>query len=315
MKPSSSIIQQSLLLLSIALVFSLIPNQLFAQQKTPPRDTSFGIWTTYLKEKKYRPYIKIAEPDTTAGIVIKKDIVFWNNKGRELLLDIYYPKNTTTKHPAVLMIFGGGWRSGDKSHNTAMAIELAKRGYVAVSAEYRLSPEAQYPAAVNDLQDAIRWMRANAKMYSIDSSKIATLGCSAGGQLASLLGALNSPANAKVQAVVNIDGVLAFHHPESAEGAVAAQWLNGTYEENPENWEQASALTHANENTPPMLFINSSIPRFHSGRDDMIKKLSSFGIYTEVHTFEDSPHPFWFFNPWFQPTIEYTASFLQKVFK
>lgn len=313
MKSKSPILQRTLLLSVFFLFF--IPIHLFSQQETPVRDTSFGIWTTYLKEKKSRPFIKIAEPDTTAAINIKKDIVFWNSDGRELLLDIYYPKNTTTNLPAVLMIFGGGWRSGDKSHNTAMAIELAKKGFVAVSAEYRLSPEAQYPAAVNDLQEAIRWMRTNAQTYSIDPTKIATLGCSAGGQLASLLGALNAQEYYKVQAAVNIDGLLAFHHPESAEGVVAAQWLKGTYEENPENWEQASALTHASENTPPMLFINSSIPRFHSGRDDMIKELSSFGIYTEVHTFDDSPHPFWFFDPWFQPTIEYTVSFLQKVFK
>jgi len=286
-----------------------------AQQEVASRDTSFGIWTSYLKEKKHRPYIKIAWPDSTANVTIEKNIVYRDSNERELLLDIYYPQNTNIEHPAVLMIFGGGWRSGDKTHNTAMAIELAKNGYVAVSAEYRLSTEAQYPAAVNDLQNAIRWMRTHAFQYAIDTSKIATMGCSAGGQLAALVGTLYTSNDTKIHAVVNIDGLLAFHHPESAEGAIAAQWLNGTYEENPKNWEEASALTHASENTPPMLFINSSLPRFHSGRDDMIKKLSSYGIYTEVHTFNDSPHPFWFFNPWFQPTMNYIINFLQKVFK
>lgn len=123
-----------------------------------------------------------------------------------------------------------------------MAAALAKHGYVAVSAEYRLSLEAAYPAAVYDLKAAVRWMRANAKQYGIDTEKIAALGCSAGGQLAALLGITNgnhhfedsldnANLSSDVQAVVDIDGTLAFHHPESAEGKAASQWLGGTYEE------------------------------------------------------------------------------------
>jgi acetyl esterase/lipase len=118
-----------------------------------------------------------------------------------------------------------------------------------------------------------------------------------------------------VQAIIDIDGILAFHHPESAEGKVAAEWLGGTYEEKPGVWQDASALTHVSKNTPPCLFINSSNPRFHAGRDDMIKKLNDFGIYSEVHTFPDTPHPFWFFHPWFDPTVKYIVDFLDKVFK
>ena len=68
-------------------------------------------------------------------------------------------------------------------------------------------------------------------------------------------------------------------------------------------------------NKPPALFINSSMPRFHAGRDDMIKILEENNIYSEVHTLEGSPHSFWLLEPWFQPTLDYTVSFLNKVFK
>jgi hypothetical protein len=62
------------------------------------------------------------------------------------------------------------------------------------------------------------------------------------------------------------------------------------------------------------MFINSSIPRFHAGRNDMIKKLDQYGIYSEVQEFPDTPHPFWFFQPWFNPMMDFTITFLNKVF-
>jgi acetyl esterase/lipase len=226
----------------------------------------------------------------------------------------------------VLLIVGGGWRSGDRTHNYAMCIALAKAGYVALSADYRLSPESPYPAAVYDLKAAIRWMRGHAKAYGIDTGKITVLGCSAGGQLAALLGTTNgnihyedwagdTAHSAAVQAVIDIDGTLAFHHPESAEGTVAAQWLGGTYEQRPEVWAEAAPLEHVDSNTAAFLFINSSIPRFHAGRDDMIRKMDSLHIYSEVHTLDDTPHPFWFFNPWFEPMMNFITGFLEKRFK
>lgn len=291
-----------------------------------PRDTSFNIPATFIKEKKKRPYITVADPVIPKNVVVERDVVFRSVGERTLALDIFYPKQTRKRKPAVLLIFGGGWKSGDKSHNHAMAAALARNGYVAVSAAYRLSPEIQYPAAVYDLKAAVRWMRAHAKRYGIDTGKIAALGCSAGGQLAALLGTTNYNArfedtvgntgySAAVQAVVDIDGTLAFHHPESVEGKVAAEWLGGTYEEKPEIWTEAAPLEHVDSNTCPFLFINSSIPRFHAGRDDMIRKMDALHIYSEIHTLEDTPHPFWFFNPWFEPMMGYITGFLNKQFK
>jgi len=293
-------------------------------QLTIPRDTSFTVRATYEKEKKKRPYIEIANPVLSPSVGSETDIHFKEINGHSLVLDVFYPKQTGRLNPAVLLIFGGGWRSGDKSQNHAMAIELAAQGYIAVSAEYRLSLEAPYPAAVADLKDALRWMRKHASAYGIDTSQIAVMGCSAGGQLAALLGTTSKTiglggeridtAGASVQAIINIDGTLAFHHPESAEGAVAAQWLGGTYAERPDNWENAAPLNHVDLYTAPVLFINSSIPRFHAGRDDMIRKLDSLGIYSEVHTLADTPHPFWFFHPWFRPMMQQITGFLKKVF-
>lgn len=311
----------------VLLLFIIVASYSAGAQPLAKKDTSFTIYSSYAKEKKKYPQIQIPSYEVPTGVVVKKDIVYCSLGERQLLTDVYAPVIKARKgYPAVLLIFGGGWKSGNKDHWISFAQQLAAKGYVAVAVEYRLSPEAKYPAAVYDLKAAIRWMRENAKKYNIDKKRIASLGVSAGGQLASLLGTTNDNKlfdggkcnkrkSGKVQAVVNIDGVLAFRHPESSEGAVAAEWLGGTYDQQPETWQEASPLNHVDKHAAPVVFINSSNPRFHAGRNDMIHRLDSLGIYSEVHEFPATPHTFWFFHPWFNDVLQYTVAFLEKVLK
>ncbi len=310
---------------TLALILFVVYN-LTAQQECP-RDTSYNITSAYLKIKKKYPKVTPIQPAKIRGVKEKKNIVY-ANVGRDITLDVFYPKKRLKKgHPGVLLIYGGGWSSGEKANQIPMAQKLAAAGYLAVVADYRLSPEARYPAAVHDLKAAIRWMRANADQYNLDQTKIVVLGCSAGAQLSTLLGATGdleklegnvgvTDQSSKVQAIVNIDGIVSFIHPEaSSEGEYAAKWLGGYKSEVPQIWKEASPLEYANGSTPPTLFINSSQPRFHAGRDDMIQILNANKIYNEVHTLEGSPHSFWLVHPWFVPTFELTRDFLDKVLK
>lgn len=301
---------------------------------TGGRDTSFTVGKSYLQEKKHHPDITLADATMPAGVHLSRNIPYSTPAaGRKLLLDVYSPPATFGKRlPAILMVHGGGWRSGDRSHNNTLAGQLAAKGFVAIPVEYRLSTEALYPAAVHDVKAAIRWMRANAKKYGIDPNRIAVLGFSAGGQLAALVGSThqnptfegtggNARFSSEVQAIVDIDGVLAFIHPESGEGddtrstSAATYWFGYSKSQRPALWQEASALNHIDTHTPPMLFINSSVGRMHAGRDDLILKLNQFGTYSEVHTFSEAPHTFMFFNPWFEPTLSYITNFLKKVWK
>jgi acetyl esterase/lipase len=231
-----------------------------------------------------------------------------------LHLDAFY-KKSKQQHPAVVLVHGGGWKSGNKSQMEAIAIAMAAKGYSCFTIEYRLSLEAIYPAAVQDIKEAIQFIRKNANLYNVDETKVALVGCSSGGQLAALIGTTNTIPGTAVQAIIDMDGILAFKHPESEEGKEASLWLGGDYESKPEIWEEASALTHVNSKTPPILFINSDKPRFHAGRDDMIAILNQFTIYNEVITIPNAPHSFWFYDPWFSSIIDYSAQFLDKVFK
>lgn len=288
-------------------------------------DTSYTVKSTYDKLIKKYPFITIVKEKKDKNVNQFNDLVYNKIADRELHLDAYF-YTEKKKNPAVIMIHGGGWRSGNKSHMQVMAQEIASKGFSCFPIEYRLSLEAKYPNAIFDVKNAIKFIKDNAKKFNVDPNKIVVLGCSAGGQMAALIGTTNndvtfedpkfkSKSSSKVNAIINIDGILAFKHPESQEGEMASFWLQGSYEENPENWNNASALSHTDKNTPPVLFINSSFDRFHAGRDDMIAILNQNKIYSEVKTIKDSPHSFWFFQPWFDEMIGCTVQFLDKIFK
>jgi acetyl esterase/lipase len=95
---------------------------------------------------------------------------------------------------------------------------------------------------------------------------------------------------------------------------MAGQWLGGSREENWKNWKEASPLEYAGPKTPPFLFVNCTIPRFHAGRDDLFKILDRSGIYHETHTIPNSTHSFWLVHPWFEETLGYSVGFLRRVF-
>lgn len=294
-------------------------------QSNFPIDSSYTPKSVYDKVKKDHPQVSLVASRKYGNVNQKKEIVYKKIKDRELHLDAFFPKNKK-QNPAIVIIHGGGWRSGNKSQMETFAMEMASKNYSCFNIEFRLSLEAAYPAAIFDVKNAIQHIKKNARKFNVDTTKIAVLGCSSGAQMAALIGTTNGKTafedsnknvknSSKVNAIVNIDGILAFKHPESAEGKVAGQWLGGSYEEIPTIWEQASPLNNTDAKTPPILFINSSIPRFHAGRDDMIAILNKNGIYNEIQTIPNSPHSFWFLNPWFDETVNYTTQFLDKVFK
>ncbi|MEX1381761.1 alpha/beta hydrolase fold domain-containing protein [Lutibacter sp.] len=303
------------------IVFILVSSIIFSQEIIPV-DTSYTVHRSFEKYKKNFPQIEIVNPQLCQNVIKKREIIYKEIGERKLHLDAFYNKSEQLK-PAVILVHGGGWKSGNKSHMEPLAQKIASKGYACFTVEYRLSIEAIFPEGIYDIKRAIQFIKANASEFYIDTKKVAVLGCSSGGQMAALIGTTNNNSvfeetensynqSSAVQAIIDLDGVLAFKHPESKEDVVAGLWLGGSYEEIPEIWKDASALTHTNENTPPILFIGSQYPRFLAGRDDMIKILDQYGIYSQVESIEKSPHTFWLFHPWFDKTVEYITNFLSK---
>ena len=318
--------------LLIAMIFVQNSTAQYLKGITHVKDTSFTNASAFKKTLKYFSQTTKVPEMHFDFVQQKKDVVYQRYGKRKMKLDVFYDKRSEKKQTAVIIIHGGGWRSGNREQHHQMAQKLAGLGYVCFTPEYRLSTEALFPAAIYDIKAAIRWVRENAVKYNVNPNQIVALGFSAGGELAAFMGTTGnmplfegvvtrSDSNSQVNAVIDIDGTLSFVHPESSEGddskniSAGTYWFGYSRKENLKLWETASPLSYANDKTPPTLFINSSIARMHAGRDDYRKILTENGIYSEVHEFENSPHSFCLFNPWFEPTIQYIDNFLTHIFK
>jgi acetyl esterase/lipase len=132
--------------------------------------------------------------------------------GYDGTLDVYEPTSDPARanRPAILAIHGGAWRGGDKAWGAQFAEELCPRGYVVFSVNYRRAgrPNGTWPAQIEDVQRALRYVRANARRFRIDPDRVASLGMSAGGHLATMVALRDDPAgpDGRVKVAVNLDG-------------------------------------------------------------------------------------------------------------
>lgn len=300
-----------------------------------PCDTTFNVPRVYRQIHKDFPYAVPLADSVPAGVKAYRNMVYTQLGDtpfgpRDLRVDLFTPEKPG-QYPALIMVHGGGWRAGEKSLQVPMAQRIAARGFVTVAVEYQLSLEARYPAAIYNIKAAIRWMRANAILFNIDTTRIAISGCSAGGQLAMLVGMTNgvqqfegsmgnTDHSSAVQSIIDIDGVIDFMAPTSLNlnrkpDSPDIFWLEGSFLERPDRWKEASSIFWANEKSVPVLFLNSGYSRFHAGQDELIGMMNEWGIYHEVHKFDYKIHPFWLFSPWAEQTIDYMVAFLQKTMK
>jgi beta-xylosidase/acetyl esterase/lipase len=273
--------------------------------------------TTYKKLVRDYPFIRIASADAPAPVQVREDIVYARRGELPLALDLYLPAAGAAPAPLVLLVHGGGWASGERSNMAPLAARLAARGYAAATVSYRLSGQARYPAAIDDVKDALDWLRMQAPGLGLDPARVAIAGGSAGGQIAALVGMTRPDA---VRAVINIDGLsdftseLArrFEDDPAKRPSAAGAWFGGRYAEQPALWRDASPLTHAGKDSPPVQFIVGAAPRFSSGRDALAATLASHGIPTDTVALDGAPHSFWLFDPWLAPTVDAMDRFLGK---
>jgi len=296
-----------------------------------PFENTYTAENTYQKEVKHFPHIAIASLDTPGGVSVARDLTYVQYGRRALQLDLHRPE-TGSDRPAVVLVHGGGWRSGYRENLTPLANALAERGFVVANISYRLAPEARFPAAIHDVKAAIRWLRKHAATYDVNPNQIAVGGTSAGGQIASLTGITagdsyfdpqqaESSVSSRVQAILNIDGLSDFTSEEARHyeddptktPSSAGSWFGGRYAEQTELWHKGSPIYYVHADMPPILFLNSARERFGVGRDQMIAKMEPLGIEYRVRRFDDTPHTFWLFDPWLQPTADEVADFLRHV--
>ena len=134
------------------------------------------------------------------------DVEYAHPGNESLKLDVSIPDGPGP-FPAAILVHGGGWVAGDKQTYIIYIFEpLSKANFAWFSINYRLAPKHKFPAAMEDTEAAIRFVKANAKKYKVDASRIALIGESAGGHIVSWVGVQKSP-DTRVAAVVSFYGV------------------------------------------------------------------------------------------------------------
>ena len=265
------------------------------------------------------------------GVEAHEELTYAQPDGQPLGLDLYRPA-TKAICPAVILVHGGGWLSGDRRMERTFAKQLAARGYVAVPVSYRLGTPGRFPAPIHDLKAAIRWLRAHHEAYGIDPAHIGAAGGSAGGTLATFIGASNNLASLEgdlgnpqessaVQAVVNIDGSVNFMDNQliqSSETKPSPYWeyVHGLYRDHRDVWIAASPLFYIGPQSAPTFFIKSTAKTpILAGRDEMSARLKIFGIDSGIIQIPNTPHPFWLVHPWFEQVLDLTDQFMARHLK
>jgi len=234
--------------------------------------------------------------------------VEYSRVGERVAMDIFRPKNAAGAQPAVLCIHGGGFRAGSRAGYHALAIKLVQRGYVAATASYRLAPRHQFPAAVEDVKAAVRFLRANAKEYGIDADHIGATGGSAGGHLVLMLGLTgdskafdgygpNLDQSAKVQAVVNYYGPTDFtkSYGKSVDAhLVLPLWLGGDLDHERKYHQMSSPLNYANPLAAPLLSVHGTEDKYveHAQSVWLTERLQTMGAEAELLTLPGAGHGF-----------------------
>jgi len=236
-----------------------------------------------------------------------------------LKMDVFYPAATEEPTPAVVLVHGGFWFYGGAYMMQDWAVDLAAHGYTAASIDYRLLKDGYvYPAPVADVVAAIRHLRDSAEELNIDPERIGLFGVSSGGHLALLAGmaddrqlfdeTLPQGQSAEVRAIVNIYGPTDFTgDPAAAElwqVGLMTRFLDASLDDDPQRWAEASPVTYAREDGPPVLTIH--------GVPDNIVPVTQARLLQEALEAAGQPHVYielpwaghWWGSTWASPPAQ-----------
>jgi acetyl esterase/lipase len=227
------------------------------------------------------------------------------------VLDVYLPPGGTAPYPTLLLIHGGGWQFGSKELMNSVASYFAARGFASVAPNYRLTPEFVHPAQAEDTFCALAWIHAHAERYGFDTTRIVTIGESAGGYLAALLGVTDDPnpyltgcphtipADARLQAVVPYYPLLGASLDDYPYFTtlfmlpfVGAQ--PGQDDLLRERWPGVTPLNMVNGNEPPFLLIHGTMDDIVPANDSvqMQAALEAAGVPAQLVLLDDARHGF-----------------------
>lgn len=235
-------------------------------------------------------------------IDVFRDITYKTIDGMELQVDIYRQKDLQEPAPTLIFVHGGAWKKGKRQDYLPYLIDYAEKGYVTATLSYRLSGVAKFPAAAQDVNCGIKWIKEHAEDYGIDPDRLALVGGSAGGHLSLLLGyggeepLFNQDcipdAGSAVKVIVDFYGPVDLTTPYAISTEQVQSFMGTSYEQNSEMYRLASPSTFISPDDPPTLIfqgtIDSLVPVTQS--DSLQRWLQQAGVPNEYHRLKGWPH-------------------------
>lgn len=184
------------------------------------------------------------------------DVEYAVASGQSQKLDIYLPTVGTKPYPVLVWVHGGAWQAGDKGSASTAVNWLRPQGFAIISINYRLSGVAIYPAQINDCKGAIRWIKAHASTYDLDTNNIGVWGSSAGGHLVALMGTTGDVGVHTIDTVtMDLEGSVGGNLGHSSRVHAVCDWFGPT--DFLEIWKYPSGLDHDAPNSPESLLLGS----------------------------------------------------------
>jgi acetyl esterase/lipase len=273
-----------------------------SKNKTPEKPPRGYLNETLLKISYATKLLKLidTEPAIPEELEVFEGLEYKTVDSISLQLDIYKQKKQKEKAPVLIFIHGGSWSKGKRSDYLPYLVDYAMKGYVTATISYRLVKVAKYPAAVEDVKCAIKWIKDNAEKYGIDPNRIALIGGSAGAHLAMMAGydsnkginQCESTSNGKVQAVVNLYGPVDLTTPYARETSGVTNFLGKTWQQAPELFLHASPKTYITSDDPPTLTFHGTLDSLVpvSQADSLNSWLTQAGVVSEYHRLKGWPH-------------------------
>lgn len=238
---------------------------------------------------------------------VDRDVTYGMVDGVTLKMDLYYPSGIVEPAPVAVYVHGGGWVSGDKASGAGFqeVQELVNRGYLVSAVNYRLAPRYKFPAQIEDVKCAIRCIRANAKKYGVDPTRIGAWGGSAGGHLVSLLGLTDASAgfdgsggylnqSSRVVAVVDMFGPTDLTNLYAGVNPQMMESVFGTVDRNGEIAKKASPVTYVSTEAPPFLILHGELDALVplSQSQILYEKLKATGVPATLVLVKNAGHGF-----------------------
>ncbi len=239
------------------------------------------------------------------GVAYERDIEYGTGGGQPLRLDLARPEQLAQAAPCIVVIHGGAWRGGDKKGHTDLIFKFAQAGYVAVTVQYRFCPQNPFPAQIEDVKCAVRFLRAQADRLGVDPRRIGAIGFSAGAHLAMLLGVMGpqdglegqggwADQASQVQAVVAFFGPtdLAAEDLPAVSKTLVKDFLGVAAADNPQAAARASPVSYVTRGDAPLLIFQGTrdplVPHTQAYR--MVEALTAAGVNGRVELLVNAAH-------------------------